>query len=299
MDRSLVILAAGAARRYGGLKPLAPIGPRGETLLEYSAFDALRHGFDRVVLVIRPEHEALFRARLDGGLGARAPVHYAFQTLGSLPEGFEPPPDRSRPWGTVQAVLCAEPQIRGPFAVANADDLYGPRSFAALDAFFADLEIHPRAAVVGFPVAETLSESGPVSRALCHTDSTGRLTNIVELSEVWRNGRAFLYRDPQTTNVGRLTGKELVSMNLWGFSPNIFPELRRGFRSFLEEALEDAQKELVLSQWIRPLLPRLDVRLLESPEPWCGLTFPEDRRKTSDVLASRVRRGLYPDPLWG
>jgi UTP-glucose-1-phosphate uridylyltransferase len=267
MKPTLVILAAGAGTRYGGLKQLAPIGPCGETLLEYSAFDALRAGFDRVVLVVRANAEQAFRDRLDGGLARRVPVSYVHQRLDDLPSGFARPAERTRPWGTGQAVLAAESQIDVPFAVVNADDFYGAESYVALSAFLAENPTGRSQAAVGFHVAETLADSGPVARALLEVDEEGGLSRIVEVLEVWRQEDRILYNDGD----GRqqvLVGDELVSMNMWGFTPELLPQLRHSFARCLTQHghLPDAEF----------LLP--------------------DR--VSSVVACLISRGLYPKELW-
>ncbi len=299
MKPTLVILAAGAGTRYGGLKQLAPIGPGGETLLEYSAFDALRAGFGRVVLVVRRETEGAFRRRLDAGMARRAPVAYVHQCLDDLPAAFERPPNRVKPWGTGPAVLAAEPEIDGPFAVVNADDFYGAASYAALSRFWTGTGAGRCLAAVGFPVAETLTEAGPVSRALLDVDGEGRLREIVELLEVWREGSRILYRDAE----GRpqaLAGDELVSMNMWGFTPQVLSELRRRFADFLARSGRAADAELLLPEVVQSVVRdgRFRVDVLPGSGEWCGITFRQDEERVRSVISSLVDRGRYPQELW-
>ena len=296
---TLVILAAGAGSRYGGLKQLAPIGACGETLLEYSAFDALRAGFDRIVLVVRPQAERTFRRRLDAGLARRAPVAYVHQRLDDLPAACERPAERIKPWGTAQAVLAAESEIDGPFAVVNADDFYGAESYAAISHFLAESRDGRRLSVIGFPVGETLTDAGPVSRALLEVDDEGRLRHIVEIREVWRQDDRILYRDREGHR-RTLGGEEFVSMNMWGFTSRLLPELRRCFADFLARSGCAADAEFILPEAIQSLVRdgSFRVEILPAGGEWCGITFRQDRRRVRSFIRSLVDRGRYPAELW-
>lgn len=301
MVQTLVILAAGVGSRYGGLKQLEPVGPQGQTLLEYSAYDALRAGFTRIVLVVRPETESVFRARFEQGMAKHAYLSYVHQTLNDLPGDFTPPPDRLKPWGTGQAVLAAEGEIEGPFAVVNADDFYGAESFAALSSFFS--ETRPGApltlAMVGFEVGPTLSDSGPVSRALCQLDGEGRLDGLVEIIEMWRrNGGAF-YRDDEGREV-EVASDRLVSMNIWGFIPEVFDELRRRFQDFLARQGQESDSEFLVPDVIQSLVSegRMQVEVLPHAGRCYGITYPEDRRQVAEHIATMTSRGEYPTGLW-
>lgn len=283
---ALVILAAGAASRYGSLKQLEPVGPGGEALLEYSAFDAWRSGFGRVVLVVRPQTEALFRSGAGGRIARRMPVSYVWQTLEDLPAGFEVPADRHQPWGTGHAVLAAESAVTGPFAVINADDFYGRESFAAVSGFLATASSsEPVFAMPGFELAATLTDSGPVTRALCRVDGDGWLEDIVERRGLGQGGRA--------------SASAVVSMNMWGFTPAVFPELRRLFEAFLAAAA--AGGEFLLPDAVRSLIreARARVEVLAGAGQWCGVTFREDRPRVAARLAELVDRGVYPRDLCG
>ncbi len=298
---TLVILAAGAGRRYGGLKQLAPIGPGGETLLEYSAYDARGAGFSRVVLVVRPEDERTFRRRL-APMAKRLAVAFVHQTTSDLASDSACRPDRTRPWGTGHAVLAAEAEVAGAFAVVNADDFYGAGSFAALAAFLRR-SAPATLAVVGFEVAQTLSDAGPVSRALCRSDEDGLLGEIVEL-EVWRQDGRIVHRvagdRPLSGRIPPLEGGELVSMNAWGLSHDLFAELRRRFAAFLAASgkLDDA--EFLLPDVARALIRdrRFRIEVLRGSGPWCGITFRQDEERAASVIASLVERGQYPQELW-
>ena len=301
MSLTLVILAAGAGNRYGGLKPLVPLGPAGETLLEYSAYDALRAGFSRVVLVVRRESERAFRDRLDAGMARHVALTYAHQTLDDLPAGCDLPPGRVKPWGTVQALLAAEPAVEGPLAVANADDFYGADSFRAMSRFLREPREPPppALAVVGFEVARTLTDAGPVSRALCRLGGDGLLRDIVELRGIRRRGGRIVYRGAGGVEQA-LDGEALVSMNLWGFPHDLLSELRDRFRGFLQRSGRDGEAEFLLPDAVRLLVreERARVQVLRGSGPWCGVTFPEDRQRVAATLAALVAEGRYPERLW-
>lgn len=298
---TLVVLAAGAGRRYGGFKQLAPVGPRGEALLEYSVHDALAEGFDRVVLVVSGDGEPSVRERLGESMAKAVTVAYAHQELDSLPAGFGVPEGRRKPWGTGHAVLAAEPEIRGPFAVINADDFYGRESFAALARFLSSPRVSsvPTLALVGFEVARTVSSSGPVSRALCRTDGEGLLREIKELPSVRQHEGRIVYQDG-AQGQGVLSGTEAVSMNMWAFTPEVFAELRRGFVDFLGEADELGEREFLLPEvvqgWISEELFR--VRVLPVGREWCGITFREDQERVAAILMDHIAAGRYPEVLW-
>ncbi len=319
MSLTLVILAAGAGSRYGGLKQLAPIGPSGETLLEYSAFDALRAGFDRIVLVVRPETEQAFRERLDSRMARRVPVVYVHQRLDDpavserlpavserlpavferLPAAFERPPRRVKPWGTGHAVLAAASEVDGPFAVVNADDFYGAASYVTLTDFLTGALGGRVLANVGFRVAETLPDAGAVSRALLEVDGDGRLRGIAETFEVWRQNDRIVYRDGGG-HEHALTGDQWVSMNMWGFTPRLMPELRRGFADFLARSGHVPGAEFMLPEVIQSMVcdGRCRVEILAGSGQWCGMTHRQDAQRARSVIASLVGRGCYSRELW-
>jgi len=296
-DLPLVILAAGVGSRYGGLKQLAPVGPAGEALLEYSVYDAIRAGFTRVVLVVRAETEATFRARLDT-MAKRVQVDYAHQSLDDLPPGMALPEGRLKPWGTGQAVLAAAAGIDGPFGVINADDFYGAGAYRALAGFMAAGRSQ-KAAVVGFPVGLTLSEAGPVSRALCQTDPQDRLKKIVEIKTVWRHNGRVVYRDAEGSE-RTLQEEKLVSMNMWGFPQSLILRLRQHYEAFLTQSSHLPDAEFLLPDAVQNVMQGtpLQVDVLRGSGPWCGLTFSEDEARTVALLSSLVAEGHYPETLW-
>jgi NDP-sugar pyrophosphorylase family protein len=304
METTLLVLAAGVGRRYGGLKQLEPVGPGGEALLEYSIFDALRAGFDRVVLVIRPETEDQFREFFGHRLAAGVELSYVHQTLADVPDGLVSPTGRTKPWGTGHAVLAAEAEIHGPFAVINADDFYGSDSFATLGEFLRTNsdDTAPTFAVAGFKVGPTLSDVGPVSRGLCRVDSDGWLEKIVEVLELEKRGAGGRYTDAAGVE-HFVAGSEPVSMNMWGFTPAVFPELRSRFRRFLGTQGEtpDESSEFLLPDTVQGMIDdgSARVRVLRHDGRWCGITFPEDRDRARGFIADQVARGAYPERLWG
>ena len=301
MASTLVALAAGVGSRYGGLKQLEKIGPGGETLLEYSVYDAVRAGFSRVVLVVRPETESRFREAFADGMARKLTLAYVHQTVEDLPRGLQVPPGRVRPWGTGHALLQAESEIEGDFAVINADDFYGAESYRSLSRFFAD-STPPRAsnyAMVGFELGQTLSTSGPVSRAVCQLDSRGNLERIVEILELWKHGSGGMYTDGEGQQI-EMAGDSVVSMNLWGFRQSLFPELRARFESFLSRDSLDDQAEFLIPEVVQALVreDRVQVEVLDGGGRWCGITYPEDGDRVAQVIEALIESGDYPMKLW-
>jgi NDP-sugar pyrophosphorylase family protein len=304
MGTTLVILAAGVGSRYGGLKQLEPVGPSGETLLEYSIFDGLRAGFERVVLVVRPETEDRFRDHLEVRLPAAIHPTFAQQTTSLGADGIDLPVPRAKPWGTGQAVLATEGLIRDPFAVINADDFYSLSAFAILRRFLegASQRDRPVFALAGFELGPTLSGAGPVSRGLCHVQSDGWLERIVEVPELSVHSRGACYTDDDGIE-HVVAGDTLVSMNMWGFTTAVFDQLRSRFRRFLAEARASHEEsaEFLIPDAAQGMIAdgSVQVRVLRHDGQWCGITFPEDRPRVRDFIARRVAAGDYPGRLWG
>lgn len=300
MKPTLVILAAGIGRRYGGLKQLEPVGPGGATIMDYSVYDALRAGFGRIVFVIRPEIEAAFGATLGRRFEKHVSVACALQDLSALPAGFDLPSGRTKPWGTGQAVLAAESVVDEPFAVVNADDFYGADSFAVLSGFLQREQGDvPTYAMVGYALRDTLSDVGCVSRAVCRCTSDGWLQSIAEIAGIEKcgpDGRC-------TDDAGRsqiLSGDGLVSMNMWGFTPAVFDALRSAFRGFLQNHGGSNEAEFYLPSVIQDLIRtgRAGVRVLPSKDAWCGVTHPRDKTRVVAMIHELVARGVYPRALW-
>lgn len=298
MSLTLVVLAAGLGSRYGGLKQIDPVGPSGETVLDYAVFDAIRAGFNRVVFVIRRDFEALFREKIGARYAGRIAVDQVFQSLDALPAGFTPPAGREKPWGTGHAVWCAREAVTGNFAVINADDFYGADSFRQLAEFLrressASGNAWSRTAdfaLVGFRLANTLSEHGAVSRGVCAATG-GVLRSIVEQTNIL----------PADVGAGRkFTGDEIVSMNCWGFSPALFPRLDAQFREFLGAHGGETKAEFYLPAVVSAMIARNDavVRVLPTAGTWFGVTYREDRPRVQAAIDALVRSGVYPGRLF-
>jgi UTP-glucose-1-phosphate uridylyltransferase len=294
----LVILAAGMGSRFGGLKQVQPVGPHGELIIEYSVYDAIRAGFDRVVLVIRKDIEADFRASIGRRLEGHVAVEYVFQERDALPETAgrgDLAADRTKPWGTGHAVWVARHAVRRPFAVINADDFYGASGYGALARHFASARGY---ALVGYPLRQTLSEHGTVSRGLCAT-SAGRLESITEITKIEKTpaGARYLAANGETR---ALTGEEIVSMNFWGFTPAVFAQLEALFTEFLAARGGDPKAEFYLPTAISTLNESraADVALLRSDDSWFGITYREDLPTAQAAIGALIRQGRYPAPLW-
>ena len=300
MSLSLVVLAAGVGSRYGGPKQIDRVGPGGATLLDYAAFDARRAGFDRVVLVVREGMEADVREAVGDRIARHVPVVYAVQGQ-ALPAGFAPPPGRTKPWGTGHATLAAAPLLDGPFAVINADDFYGAGSYRVLAEYLRrppDGPV-PEFAIVGFPLAATLSPDGPVSRGVCTVSDAGLLVSIREVLKIERDGENA--RDLDASGAGQpIPGTTPVSLNFWGFTPALVPALQGGFRRFLEQNRDSVKAEYFLLYAVQDLVDAgaARVRVLGGGGPWGGLTYPGDRPRLVALLEDLTARGEYPGELW-
>jgi UTP-glucose-1-phosphate uridylyltransferase len=290
MAPSLLVLAAGMGSRYGGLKQIDPVGPSGETVLDYAVFDAIRAGFGRVVFVVRKEFEESFRLKVTAKYSGKIAVELVYQAVDDLPRGFDVPAGREKPWGTGHAVWCAREALGGPFAVINADDFYGARSFTGLAAFLARAEGN-EFAIVGFSLANTLSENGTVSRGVCEVKG-GRLASITEQKAIDR------------ADVGRgrrFSGDEIVSMNFWGFTPAVFEGLDAGLRAFLAAGGSDPKAEFYLPAAISDLVSKgaATVDVIPSADAWFGITYREDRPHVEAAVKALVASGRYPERLFG
>jgi UTP-glucose-1-phosphate uridylyltransferase len=292
MQPALLVLAAGMGSRYGGLKQIDPVGPSGETILDYSVFDAMRAGFGRVVFVIRRDFEEMFREKIGAKYAGRIAVDYVFQSLSALPPGFDLPLGREKPWGTGHATWCARDVLSEPFAVINADDFYGADSFQQLAAFLGTAD-SLSSAMVGFRLANTLSENGAVSRGVCDVGVEGSLRGVTEQTGIL----------PVEVGEGRkFAASTIVSMNCWGFTPKIFPRLDERFRAFLGRALVEApvKAEFYLPGAISDLIARGEtcVQVLPTVSNWFGVTYREDKPRVVEALAALVNAGAYPQKLW-
>lgn len=300
---TLLVLAAGMGSRYGGLKQLDPMGPSGETLLDYSVFDALRAGFGRVVFVIRRDFEADFRATVGRRYEQQTDVDYVFQQLDVLPSGYSVPGGRQKPWGTGHAIWCAREKVNAPFAAINADDFYGAGAYHALADFFrglpADDNQKPASfSMVGFQLGRTLSEHGAVSRGVCHVDSEGWLQQVVERVGIEKSGDGAVLKQPDGLTI-HFEGNETVSMNFWGFTPAVFPLLQQGLEEFLKRHSTDAKEEFYIPFAVAEMIAAgtARVRVLPTDSTWFGVTFREDKPLVAASLARLVETGGYPRNL--
>lgn len=282
--------------RYGGLKQIDPVGPGGETIIDYSVYDAIRAGFDQLVFVIRRDLEQAFRETIGRRFEQRIAVKYVFQELDSLPPGRAVPPSRRKPWGTGHAILMAAGLINEPFGVINGDDFYGAQSFQLLAAHLQP--DNPNYAMVGFVLRNTLSEFGSVARGVCQLTG-GRLGGLREIVGIEKSGAAARYKNG-TGEFRALTGEEMVSMNMWGFGPGIFDHLRQQFGDFLALHGADEKAEFyipsVVNNLISSRLKQVDV--LPTDSTWFGVTYREDRPFVVEGIRQLIRNGEYPERLW-
>lgn len=298
---ALVVMAAGIGSRYGGLKQIDPVGPAGEIVLDYTVFDAIRAGFDKVVFVIRRDIEEAFRQKV-APIERRIETAYVFQDMDRLPAGFSLSAGRAKPWGTGHAVLCAAEAVDRPFAVANADDFYGAESFAVLADFLhdrpADTGIQEYA-MVGFTLANTLTEAGYVSRGVCTACGDGYLQSIVERTRIEKDGEGARFTEDGSTWQA-IDPACLVSMNLWGFGPELFAELDRLFRGFLQARGGEPKAEFYIPTAVNDLMTegKARVRVLPTAARWLGVTYPQDKARVKQAVADLVAQGKYPPSLW-
>jgi NDP-sugar pyrophosphorylase family protein len=295
---TLLVLAAGMGSRYGGIKQIDPVGPSGETIMDYSIYDALRAGFGKVVFVIRRSIEHPFREAVGRRFEERVEVEYVFQELDDLPPRSCVPDGRTKPWGTAHAVLMAARVIREPFGVINADDFYGAESYRLLARQLRAGNVDY--SMVGFILRNTLSDFGAVSRGVCRVDDEEYLEEVVELTRIERDGVRAKYTD-LAGRINELSGDEVVSMNMWGFTPRVFEELHEHFQRFLERNASDAQAESYLPGAMNELVRsgQERVRVLRTNDAWCGVTYRGDRPRVLESIRRLVLEGDYPERLWG
>jgi hypothetical protein len=284
-------MAAGMGARYGGPKQLEPLGPTGESLFEYSVFDALRAGFGRIVFVIRDENAAAFAA-IGSRIEPHAEVRFVFQEPAQLPAWFTPPPDRRKPWGTVHALLAARHVLRGPFAALNADDYYGAEAVRIAADFLQ--RVPDQHALIAMRLGQTLSEHGPVTRALCRV-ADGWLTDLTEVRGLQRTSTGVVAEDGRSLDESRL-----VSMNFWVLTASVLTVLADRFDAFLRRSGQDSTAELPLPDAFGELVRerQLRVRVLQAPGPWAGITYREDRIAVAARIRALVQAGDYPESLW-
>lgn len=302
---ALAIMAAGLGSRFGkGIKQLAPVGPSGEIIMDYSIHDALEAGFNKIVFIIRKDLEEDFKRIIGDRIAKITEVAYVFQSLDDLPAGFSKPEGRTKPWGTGQAVLCCKDAIEEPFAVINADDYYGKDAFVKIHEYL--VEEHTAKdgvddiCMAGFVLKNTLSENGGVTRGHCHVDEESNLTKITEVYEIVQNGDQGEGKDPEGNKV-QMDLDCMVSMNIWGFQPEFLKTLEDGFVSFLENVPEgDLKKEYLLPIKIGTLLQegKAKVKVLRTESQWFGVTYQEDKETVVKAIQELVDAGVYQKKLF-
>lgn len=300
MKPTLFVLAAGMGSRYGGLKQLDGLGPNGETIMDYSIYDAIKSGFGKLVFVIRKSFEEEFVNKIASKYSKHIPVEIVFQELTDLPEGFTVHPERVKPWGTNHAVLRGKDVINEPFAVINADDFYGRDAFEKLAGFLNNLEnSENHYCMVGYRLQNTLSESGAVARGICDTDENGFLKSIVERTHIEKKDGKIQYKDAENYwfELGENTP---VSMNMWGFTPDYFKYSAEYFIKFLELNQSNLKAEYFIPLMVDHLIMNktADVKVLDTTSKWFGVTYAEDRDSVVAKLQNLVDKGEYPTPLW-
>jgi hypothetical protein len=300
---TLVVMAAGIGSRYGGLKQIDPVGPSGEVVLDYSVYDALRAGFDRIVFIIRRDIEEAFRDKIGRRIEKAAGTAYVFQSLDRLPPGFRLPEGREKPWGTAQAILTCRGAVTTPFLAINADDYYGRTAFAAMAAYLGGKtsgEKEAEFAMIGYRLENTLSDHGTVARGVCTATAEGFLVGIRELLKIRRFPDGIMHTENDADWLP-LAPDSWTSMNFWGFTPALFGELERRFAAFLRaNEVRIDKAEFLIPEVVGELLreKKARVRILPTLERWFGVTYPEDRPAFRRAILSLVEAGVYPRDLW-
>lgn len=300
---TLLVMAAGMGSRYGGLKQIDPVGPSGEIILDYSAYDAIKAGFDKIVFIIRKDIEEAFREVIGSKLENKMDVSYVFQELSNLPEGFSVPEGRKKPWGTGHAVMTGMDVVKTPFAVINADDFYGPTAYQTMGKYLSTAEDKNGIydfCMVGYELQNTLSENGDVARGVCTLTSDSHLTDVCERTKIkpFEDGIKFT---EDGINWEPLAPETIVSLNLWGFTPSIMNELHDRFSAFLKARQSDILKaEYFLPSVVDTLVKesKATVSVLPTKEKWYGVTYQEDRPLIQAAIRNMVNNGIYPENLW-
>jgi NDP-sugar pyrophosphorylase family protein len=299
MQPTLLVLAAGMGSRYGGLKQIDPMGPNGETVLDYSVFDAIRAGFGRVVFIIREDFADAFRQGIGARFADRIEVDYAFQKLDDLPEGFSVPEGRTKPWGTAHAVRSARHLVNGPFAVINADDFYGSDSYRSAASFLTSESSASHFAMVGYALENTLSDHGEVNRGICSRDASSLLTKVEEYVGIAVEDDGVVRGTALDGSRKPISIGTPVSMNFWAFTPDFFDHLEAEFVNFLSNQGEGAKTECYIPTVVDDLIRqgKADCRVLETNSHWFGVTYPDDKPHVVASIAKLVDAGEYPSPL--
>ena len=300
----LVILAAGMGSRYGGLKQIDPVDAQGNKIIDFSIYDAMKAGFKKVVFIIKKENEQDFRSCIGDAVSKYMEVEYVFQDLKKVPNGFEIPEGRVKPWGTAHAILCCKDTVKEPFAVINADDYYGRSAFQTLYDYLTtheDDELY-RYAMVGYELGNTLTENGSVARGCCVTDENGYLVTIAERTQIVKTENGAAYSEDGGETFTDIPLDTPVSMNMWGFTPSIMAELEKAVNRFFKEGVESnpLKAECFLPIEVDKLLKdkKATVEVLSSKDKWFGVTYKEDKPYVMESIQKLKDAGVYPDKLW-
>lgn len=299
MKPTLLVLAAGMGTRYGGNKQLDEVGPNGETIIDYSIYDAIRAGFGKIVFVIRRDIEEQVKERFVNRLKGKIEVDYVFQEITNLPEGVKVSPERQKPWGTSHAILVTSQKIKEPFGVINADDYYGVESFNILRDFLINDKNPNNYCIVGYKLGNTLSEHGHVNRGVCRVGEGDLLQNIVETRQISKTADGAEAPGPEG-KILKFTGEEVVSMNLWGFKPSCFDFLGSEFRSFINKNGMDLKAELDIPTSVDKFVKngQITIKVLMSNDRWFGVTYREDKPFVVESIREMIRKGIYPESIY-
>lgn len=299
MKPTLLVLAAGIGSRYGGNKQLDEVGPSGETIIDYSIYDAIRAGFGKIVFVIRRDIEEQVKERFVDKLNGKIDVEYVFQEITNLPEGVKVSPERQKPWGTSHAILVTEGTIKEPFGVINSDDYYGVDSYRILYDFLVNDKDPNQFAIIGYKLGNTLSDHGHVNRGICQQGEDGYLQKIVETRQIEKTGKGAKAPGPDGTEM-HFTGDEIVSMNLFGFKPSCFGFLREEFTNFINKHGFDLKAELDIPTSLDKFVKKGDIKIkiLMSNEKWFGVTYREDKPLVVENIRKLIRKGVYPARIY-
>jgi len=299
MKPTLLVLAAGMGSRYGGNKQLDEVVPSGETIIDYSIYDAIRSGFGKIVFVIRHDIEEQVKERFVEKLAGKIEIDYVFQEITNLPEGVKVSPDRKKPWGTSHAILVTEEKIREPFGVINADDFYGAESFKILHDFLVNDKDDKNYCIVGYRLGNTLSDHGHVNRGVCQVGGDGFLKNIVETRQITKTKDGATAPGPDGQLL-HFTGDEVASMNLWGFKPSCYKYLREEFTNFINAHGMDPKSELDIPTSVDKFVKsgEITIKILMSNERWFGVTYREDKPFVVDSIRTMIRKGIYPARIY-
>lgn len=300
MKPTLLVLAAGMGSRYGSLKQIDPVGPSGEVIIDYSIYDAIRAGFGKVVFIIRRDIEETFKSAFGDKFSEKIDVEYVFQELDNVPEGVSYSSERVKPWGTGHAVLVSAPAIHEPFAVINADDFYGAGAYKSMADYLSQLSNDANThCMVGYRLGNTLSDHGYVSRGQCQVNEEDFLTGVTERTHIERKNGAIFFKNEEDQEV-EIPEDTVVSMNMWGFSPAIFPFCEQYFRSFIEANNQHPKAEFYIPTVANNIIQENSgsVKVLTSNEKWFGVTYKEDKEVVVQKLKELIAAGVYPENLW-